>query len=53
MTKREKQLLELLESMQETNKAILIKAAEFERKYNKCIKTIRKFDAGIISMYDL
>ena len=48
-----KSLSELIESMGQTNKALCQKASEIQAKYDKCISVIKRFDAGIISMYDL
>jgi hypothetical protein len=44
---------QLLEPLQQENAELRARVQELEGKYEKCIKTIRKFDAGIISMYDL
>lgn len=46
-------LYQNIESMKQTNLALANKALEFQNKYEKCIKVIQRFDAGIIGMYDL
>lgn len=53
LEKQNKELSELVESMGQTNKALSAKGLEIQAKYDKCIMVIKRFDAGIIGMYDL
>mgnify|MGYP006958844514 CR=1 FL=1 len=53
LEKKVKELSELVESMGQTNNALSKKASEIQAKYDKCIVVIKRFDAGIIGMYDL
>lgn len=46
-------LYQNMDSMKQTNLALANKAVEFQGKYEKCISVIKRFDAGIIGMYDL